>query len=133
MPERLLVAVAVAGAVTLAAFLWFAGRRRLEADPGTMPPLPSRLLDGSERTWVVFTSPYCSTCGPVIERLRAADPAARVVDVDASRDRELADAFSVRTSPTVLLADASGHVQRRLVGAAAVEAATDLRTSATHP
>ncbi|HEX2063291.1 MAG TPA: thioredoxin family protein [Acidimicrobiales bacterium] len=73
-----------------------------------------------ERTWVVFTAPYCASCGPVTEQLRAAYPEAEVVTVDASRDTGLADAYSVRSAPTVLLADASGRVQARLVGARAV-------------
>lgn len=96
-------------------------RHRLPAAPGAdLPRLPARLLGETERTWVVFTAPYCASCGPVAEQLRAADPGAEVVTVDASRDTGLADAYSVRSAPTVLLADASGRVHARLVGAHAV-------------
>ena len=70
---------------------------------------------------MVFTSPYCATCGPVEARLRASDPGARVVKVDATREPALADAFSIRSAPTVLLADAEGRVTARLVGPEAVE------------
>ena len=38
------------------------------------PSVPRALLDGAERTWVVFTTPYCASCGPVEERLRQSDP-----------------------------------------------------------
>jgi thioredoxin-related protein len=44
-----------------------------------------------------------------------------VVKVDATLEAHLAEAFSVRSAPTVLLADADGTVQARLVGTEAVE------------
>jgi hypothetical protein len=108
-------------AVALGTRLYRQWRAGLQNDRPEHPLLPASLLDGSGRTWVVFTSPYCATCGPVAERLRASDPAARVVKVDATREPHLADAFSVRSAPTVLLADGDGRVQARLVGAEAVQ------------
>jgi thioredoxin-like negative regulator of GroEL len=56
----------------------------------------------------------------VKEQLAADDPGANIVTVDATREPHLADAFAVRSAPTVLLADADGAVQARLVGAPAV-------------
>lgn len=100
-------------------------RRRLGARRGPVPALPASLVEGAERTWVVFTTPYCASCGPVTERLRTFDPTAHVVNVDATEQRDLAAAFSVRTAPTVLLADRTGKVQLRLVGAAAVHDLVD--------
>ena len=82
--------------------------------------MPESILAGAARTWVVFTSPYCATCGPVEARLRESDPGARVVKVDATREPHLAHAFSIRSAPTVLLADGAGNVTARLVGAEAV-------------
>ncbi|HEX2038971.1 MAG TPA: DUF4395 family protein [Acidimicrobiales bacterium] len=100
-------------------YLWLVlGRRKAT---GAAARVPAHIVDGAERTWVVFTTPYCASCGPVAERLRAGDPGARVVTVDATEDPDLADAFAVRRAPTVLLADAAGEVQARLVGPAAVE------------
>lgn len=84
------------------------------------PRVPRALLDGAERTWVVFTTPYCAACGPVKEQLAADDPMAKIVTVDAAREPHLAKAFGVRTAPTVLLADREGEVVARLVGAPAV-------------
>jgi hypothetical protein len=89
------------------------------AEPGTR--LPERLLGPARRTWLVFTSPYCASCGPVAQRLEAADPEASVVTVDATREPELARALSVRSAPTAFLADADGEVRARVVGAAAVD------------
>ncbi len=117
---RLLVVAALVAAVLVAHRLHAAWRRGLSSRPATLPSLPSSLVAGSDRTWVVFTAPYCASCGPVIERLRAFDPTAGVVTVDAGAEAGLANAFSVRTAPTVLLADRKGQVQQRLVGAAAV-------------
>ena len=93
--------------------------QRPAGEPGAR--LPAGLLGGGPRTWLVFTTPYCASCGPAAERLRAADPEARVAVVDATRERALADALSVRSAPTALLADADGEVRARLVGADAVE------------
>lgn len=84
------------------------------------PRLPADLVGGAERTWVVFTTPYCATCEPVRDRLTQFDPAAAVITVDATRRTDLADAFRIRSAPTTLLADGDGTVQARLVGADAV-------------
>ena len=118
---RAVVVIFILFAFALAGRLYRTWRRRLQMAPATHPLIPASLLAGATRTWVVFTSPYCATCGPVEQRLRAADPAARVVKVDATREPHLADAFSVRSAPTVLLADGQGNVTARLVGAEAVE------------
>jgi thiol-disulfide isomerase/thioredoxin len=95
---------------------------------------PARLVDltaGAERTWVVFTTPFCATCEPVKARLAAADPSARLVAVDATEQPALADAFRIRTAPTALLTDADGNVLERLVGPSAVDAYVSARNAAT--
>jgi thioredoxin-like negative regulator of GroEL len=119
---RGLVVIVLLFAVALLARLYRHWRATLQAAHAEHPNMPASLLAGAERTWVVFTSPYCATCGPVSDRLQASDPGARVVKVDATREPHLADAFSIRSAPTVLLADGQGRVQARLVGAEAVEA-----------
>ena len=101
-------------------YLWLS-RVRHRGSGRDIGRLPVDLIAGAERTWVVFTTPYCATCGPVTERLRAADPTAKVVTVDATEEPALADAFRIRSAPTVLLSDAAGEVQARLVGATAVD------------
>jgi hypothetical protein len=113
----------VAGVIALfIAGRWLYARWRLalQRDDRPHPRLPRHLLDGADRTWVLFTTPLCANCGPVERHLRAFDPAARVVRIDATEDTALAHAFRVRSAPTVLLADRQGDVQARLVGAAAV-------------
>jgi len=117
---RVAVVVILAFGIVLGSRLYRAWRAGVVADRPDHPRVPAALRDSAERTWVVFTTPYCATCGPVEESLRAYDPGARVVRVDATREPLLADAFKVRSAPTAVLADADGTVQARLVGADAV-------------
>ncbi|HEX2849304.1 MAG TPA: thioredoxin family protein [Acidimicrobiales bacterium] len=117
---KLLVVVALLAGLVVARRLYLGWKAGLHQEDREHPRVPPALLDGADRTWVVFTTPYCAACGPVKERLADADPNARVVTVDATRDPGLAEAFYVRSAPTVLLADAAGEVRARLVGALAV-------------
>ena len=105
---------------------WQARQQRM---PASTPRVPSELLGDHDRTWVVFTTPFCASCGPVKEQLAEQDPLAGIVTVDATREPHLADAFSVRSAPTVLLVDRAGSVQARLVGAPAVRDYLSARTA----
>ncbi len=120
LPVRVVVVVALLLAAGLIVRLYRVRRAALVDEQPRHPLVPASLRKGAERTWVLFTTPYCATCGSVEEHLRAADPEARLVRVDATAEPNLADAFRVRTAPTVLLADATGRVRQRLVGAEAV-------------
>lgn len=117
---RLAVVVVLLFGFALAKRLYAAWRAGLHAEARPHPRVPAALLGGADRTWVVFTTPYCATCGPVEAQLRAHDPAANVVKVDATREPALAGAFHVRSAPTVILADEAGEVRERLVGPEAV-------------
>jgi len=119
--ERALVVGVLLIVVVMATRLHRRWQARVAADRPDHPAVPEALRAGAERTWVVFTTPYCAGCGPATDRLRASDPSARVVTVDATREVALAAAFSVRSAPTAVLADRQGRVTARLVGAAAVE------------
>lgn len=130
---RAFVVVALVFGVALLTRAYRSWRARLRADGGDHPLVPASLLAGAERTWVVFTTRYCASCGPVVERLRTTDPGARVVRVDAAREPLLADAFRVRSAPTAFLADAHGRVQARLVGAEAVDRWARARSASTSP
>lgn len=116
------VAIALAIVLLLVAArpLYFAWRHRVRTEWPPHPRVPEHIVDGADRTWIVFTTPYCATCGPVADSLRANDPDARHIKIDATEQPGLAHAFSVRMAPTVLLANGEGAVQERLVGAAAV-------------
>lgn len=122
MVARLLVVAGIVAALAAAPAWWRARFRRLEratSDDGAL--IPEALRGPADRTWVVFTTPWCAACGPVETRLRAADPDAHVALVDATEHASLARSFAVRSAPTVLLADREGRVSTRLVGPEAVE------------
>ena len=118
---RGVIVIVILFAIALAGRLYRVWRARLRDEKPAHPLIPDSLRAGADRTWVVFTSPYCATCGPVEARLRASDPGARVVKVDATRQPHLADSFSIRSAPTALLADGEGNITARLVGAQAVD------------
>jgi hypothetical protein len=124
---RGVIVIVILFAIVLAGRLYRRWRSGLQTTRPAHPLVPASLLAGAARTWVVFTSPYCASCGPVEERLRASDPGTRVVKVDATREPHLAEAFSIRSAPTVLLADGAGNVTARLVGAEAVDAYVSAR------
>jgi hypothetical protein len=123
MARAVLAVVLLFGILLLASL--YRGRqtrdRAAVAGLGAHTLVPDALRAGAERTWIIFTSPYCANCGPAEERLRTSDPGARVVKIDATREPLLAKAFHVRSAPTAVLADAEGRVQARLVGSQAVE------------
>ncbi len=124
---RLAVVVILAFGVLLAIRLYRTWRAGVVSERPDHPLVPAVLRNNAERTWVVFTTPYCASCGPVEESLRLSDPGARVVRVDATREPLLAEAFKVRSAPTAVLADADGRVHERLVGAEAVHRWTSAR------
>ena len=100
----------------------FAARRSRRPQPGAT--LPASITGGRDRTWVLFTTPFCATCAQVEGQLAQHDPGTIVVKVDASRDTQLASRFAVMTAPTLLLAGRDGSVLGRHVGTeAAVKAA----------
>jgi hypothetical protein len=115
MIVRLVITAVVLLGVAVASRAYRRWREKL-SHPVTVPPLSAELIDGAERTWVVFTTPFCAQCGPVMERIGSVDPGARIVTVDVADRPDLADRFAVRTAPTVLLAGADGFVRARLVG-----------------
>lgn len=99
-----------------------AARRRRRPQPGAT--LPSSITGGRDRTWVLFTTPFCATCSQVEAQLAMHNPGTTVVKVDATRDTQLASRFAVMTAPTLLLAARDGSVLGRYVGTeAAVKAA----------
>jgi len=125
---RATVVLVLAFGVLLATRVYRTWRAGVVAERPDHPLVPVALRKNAARTWVVFTTTYCASCGPVEESLRASDPDARVVRVDATREPLLAQAFKIRSAPTAVLADADGKVQARLVGAEAVHRWTSARS-----
>ena len=121
IPLRLLVVIVLAFVVLLVARLFRGWRGRVRTETPAVPLVPLSIRGAAERTWVIFTTPLCASCGPIEASLRATDPHANVVRIDAIEQPRLSHAFKVRSAPTVLLADGEGRVTARLVGAEAFE------------
>ncbi len=121
IPLRLLVVLVLAFAVLLVARLYRQWRHQVRTESPSTPLIPLSIRAGAERTWVIFTTPLCASCGPIEARLRAWEPGSNVVRIDATEQPQLSNAFKVRSAPTVLLADGDGRVQARLVGAEAFD------------
>lgn len=116
MTERALVIAALAVVVWGASRLYGAWRASL-ARHVDVPPLSDAIADpNAVRTWVVFTTPTCSRCEPVKQRIMHTDPSATLVEIDVTARPELADRYHVRVAPTVLLAGPGGEVKARFVG-----------------
>ncbi len=114
MLVRLLVVVALGVAVLWAARAYLRAQAR-PVDTSGFPPLPSEVA-GSNATWVIFTTEYCATCGPVKERIARLDPTADLVEIDVAQRPDLATTYQVRTAPTVLFASSNRTIQARFVG-----------------
>lgn len=117
---KLVIVAAIVVGLVVGRRLYLQYQARLQAHTPTIRRVPPELRSGAERTWIVFTTPLCASCGPVKDQIELEDPSARIITVDATREPHLAEAFEVRSAPTVVLADADGAVQARLVGAPAV-------------
>ncbi|WP_436794926.1 thioredoxin family protein [Actinospongicola halichondriae] len=114
---RLLLVVALL-AVFAVAKVWYDRRSASLSDRSSLdlPNLPDRLR-GPGRTWVVFATEFCATCGPVADRLRALHPDDTVHKVLVEDDPALADSYAVRTAPTLLEVAPSGAVVHSVAGA----------------
>lgn len=111
---RLLVVAVLAAMVLVAARAYLRAKAR-PVDVLDLPPLDDDLARPNA-TWVIFTTEYCATCGPVKERIGRLDPTADVVEVDVAERPDLAHRYLVRTAPTVLFAGANRRIQARFVG-----------------
>ena len=100
------------------ALVWRLARQAMAGKLGAR--VPSVLLAGADRTWVVFTGPDCGDCRVVVTHLRRTHPTARVTEVDVTRAPTLARRLGATTPPTAVLADRRGRVRARLVGVKAV-------------
>lgn len=110
---RVLLVLAIVGVVAVIGALYRRSHARHAARPIAAPPFEAEITAGAERTWVVFTTKYCATCEPTIDRLRSDDPDARLVKLDVADRPDLARRYDVRSAPTVLLAAADGTVLSR--------------------
>ncbi|MEZ5141312.1 MAG: thioredoxin family protein [Acidimicrobiales bacterium] len=84
------------------------------------PALPADLQGELRPTWLVLSTPVCASCRAVQAAVADAFPHHRVLKVDVTERPELGDRYDVKRAPTTIVADATGTVVERLVGAEAV-------------
>ncbi len=96
-----------------------AGGAERGAEGARLPRLPLEISSGAARTWVVFTSPYCGRCAPLVDAIRSKDSQGHLVTLDVGSHISLARLYNVSTLPTVLLASQDGAVVRVLRGGGA--------------
>jgi hypothetical protein len=116
---RLLILAAAVAVVAVLTWTW--NRRQTSAqshDPARL--VPADLLGPGPRTWLLFATPLCATCGPAADRLRVLDPGATLFVIDATERPDLVEGLQVSAAPTVLLAGPDGRVSTRLSGPRAV-------------
>lgn len=98
-----------------------AERTRRVADAAAVDHASLGIAELGERATVVqFSTELCSRCPGVqrtITSLVEGQPGVEFVHVDVTHRPDLADAFKLLQTPTVLLLDESGRAQTRLSGA----------------
>ncbi|MCC5950584.1 MAG: thioredoxin family protein [Acidimicrobiia bacterium] len=116
MTVRLVVLVLVAVAVGVAA-VWWRWRASADRHRGAegLPRLPAEWR-GHDPTWVVWTAPTCASCRGLLDLLARRAPEMAVQAVDVTEEPEGAENYSIRSTPTTLVATADGRVTHRLVG-----------------
>jgi hypothetical protein len=128
MTARLAIAAAILAVALIAA--WGLRRRRPEGPPRDAYPVPRQLdrvdFARPDAPWLVayFSSEVCDSChglGPKVAALESA--AVATCELDDATHRDLHRRYDISAIPMILLADATGVVQRAFIGATT---ATDL-------
>ncbi len=70
---------------------------------------PARHKTGKPVSYLLFTRRSCPNCPPVRDYMAASGLQAQVVDVDSDQGPDLARAYEVLATPTVVLLDADGE------------------------
>ncbi|MCU1526510.1 MAG: hypothetical protein JWP75_273 [Frondihabitans sp.] len=123
----LLVAVLLVGLLavaTVAGLVWRATTGRARESAGSETVAISDLVagetGGEAATLLQFSTEFCAPCvatGVQLERLAAAVPGVRHVEVDVTHRPDVARRFGILQSPTTLLLDGAGTIRARVGGA----------------
>ncbi|MQA99390.1 MAG: hypothetical protein GEU78_03715 [Actinobacteria bacterium] len=114
MTQRLLILAAIAGAGILGMVALRLYRARGRATHWVDVSDVGLELMADSCAFVVFTTPACGPCKPLIEMIRttARDNGGEIEvrTVDATDRHDLASRYDIRSVPTTFLITASGHV-----------------------
>lgn len=117
---RLVIVSALLAVFALAKVAYDRRRATIADRTGIVHPRIPADLRGPGRTWIVFATEFCATCGPVTDQLRSLNPGHTVHKLLVEDHPQLAEEQQVRTAPTVLEVDVAGTVIRSVAGAPAV-------------
>jgi hypothetical protein len=120
--ERVLIAVALAGAAVLVAAV-VQRRQRPDVPVRTGYAVPAQVdrADFAEPDlpWLVavFTSATCDACAGVWERAQPlASPAVAVAELELTAARDVHDRYGIEAVPTTIVVDAEGVVRASFIG-----------------
>jgi hypothetical protein len=113
MTSRLIVLLALAAGCGV---LMWARARWQQGGIAAGTVVPAGLVTPGQTSWLVLTTPWCASCGPVVERLEAIGELPVVV-VDVAERPEVSRALDLRQAPTVLRVGPGGEVLERRNGA----------------
>lgn len=128
MTGRLAIGVVIL--VVVLAIAWLMRRRKPEAPPRDVYPVPRQLdradFPRPEAPWLValFSSTVCESCRGLPPKLAALESSAvAICEIEASERGDLHRRYQISAIPMTVVADAEGVVRRAFVGAFS---ATDL-------
>jgi len=118
-----LLPIAIVLALATAYGLWYQrsrGKVVVKSDKGLITPAMIGAEMGARVTLVQFSSAFCSPCRAT--RMLLADVTAEMsdvahVEVDAEANLELVRTLDIRSTPTTLFLDRTGHEVGRAMGA----------------
>jgi hypothetical protein len=122
MAGRLAIGAAILVVVLLVA--WFMRRRRPEAPPRDVYPVPRQLdradFPRPDARWLValFSSTACDSCTGLPQKLAALESSeVATCEIEAASRGDLHRRYEISAIPMTLVADADGVVRRAFVGA----------------
>ena len=118
-----LLPIAIVLALATAYGLWYQrsrGKVVVKSDKGLITPEMIGAALGSRVTLVQFSSAFCSPCRAtrmLLEDVTAEMSDVAYVEVDAEANLELVRTLDIRSTPTTLFLDRTGHEVGRAMGA----------------
>jgi hypothetical protein len=142
MAGRLAIGAAIALVVLVVA--WFMRRRKPQAPPRDVYPVPRQLdradFPRPDAPWLValFSSTVCDSCVGLPPKLAALESGAvATCEIEASVRGDLHRRYEISAIPMTVVADADGVVRRAFVGAVSATdlwaAMADLRSPGSAP
>jgi thiol-disulfide isomerase/thioredoxin len=118
-----LLPIAIVLALATAYGLWYQrsrGKVVVKSDKGLITPAMIGAAFGARVTLVQFSSAFCSPCRAtrmLLEDVTAEMSEVAYVEIDAEANLELVRTLDIRSTPTTLFLDRTGHEVGRAMGA----------------